>query len=193
MAKKGATREIILKAAAKVFFENGFEKTSVKMILEEAHIVTGSFYHFFSSKEALFEAVTESFLKQYAQRVGNILDDETLDISQIAEKVLEELKDSAEKYYLELQGDKLHWTVQLALHEMTMQAMEEPLARALTRLKESKKTKSFLDADDKTLARILIKGSEAVIHHEDSTGVEWFRSKQMNDNLMQFWSRIIEL
>ncbi len=193
MAKKGATREIILKAAAKVFFENGFEKTSVKMILEEAHIVTGSFYHFFSSKEALFEAVTESFLKQYAQRVGNILDDETLDISQIAEKVLEELKDSAEKYYLELQGDKLHWTVQLALHEMTLQAMEEPLARALTRLKESKKTKSFLDADDKTLARILIKGSEAVIHHEDSTGVEWFRSKQMNDNLMQFWSRIIEL
>ena len=193
MAKKGATREIILKAAAKVFFENGFEKTSVKMILEEAHIVTGSFYHFFSSKEALFEAVTESFLKQYAQRVGNILDDETLDISQIAEKVLEELKDSAEKYYLELQGDKLHWTVQLALHEMTLQAMEEPLARALTRLKESKKTKSFLDADDKTLARILIKGSEAAIHHEDSTGVEWFRSKQMNDNLMQFWSRIIEL
>ena len=193
MAKKGATREIILKAAAKVFFENGFEKTSVKMILEEAHIVTGGFYHFFSSKEALFEAVTESFLKQYAQRVGNILDDETLDISQIAEKVLEELKDSAEKYYLELQGDKLHWTVQLALHEMTLQAMEEPLARALTRLKESKKTKSFLDADDKTLARILIKGSEAVIHHEDSTGVEWFRSKQMNDNLMQFWSRIIEL
>lgn len=193
MAKKGATREIILKAAAKVFFENGFEKTSVKMILEEAHIVTGSFYHFFSSKEALFEAVTESFLKQYAQRVGNILDDETLDMSQIAEKVLEELKDSAEKYYLELQGDKLHWTVQLALHEMTLQAMEEPLARALTRLKESKKTKSFLDADDKTLARILIKGSEAVIHHEDSTGVEWFRSKQMNDNLMQFWSRIIEL
>jgi AcrR family transcriptional regulator len=193
MAKKGATREIILKAAAKVFFENGFEKTSVKMILEEAHIVTGSFYHFFSSKEALFEAVTESFLKQYAQRVGNILDDETLDISQIAEKVLEELKDSAEKYYLELQGDKLHWTVQLALHEMTLQAMEAPLARALARLKESGKIKNYLDADDKTLARILIKGSEAVIHHEDSTGVEWFRSKQMNDNLMQFWSRIIEL
>ena len=193
MAKKGATREIILKAAAKVFFENGFEKTSVKMILEEAHIVTGSFYHFFSSKEALFEAVTESFLKQYAQRVGSILDDETLDMSQIAEKVLEELKNSAEKYYLELQGDKLHWTVQLALHEMTLQAMEGPLARALARLKESGKIKNYLDADDKTLARILIKGSEAVIHHEDSTGVEWFRSKQMNDNLMQFWSRIIEL
>ncbi len=40
MAKRGETREIILKAATKVFFENGFEKTSVKMILSEANIVT---------------------------------------------------------------------------------------------------------------------------------------------------------
>lgn len=53
MAKKGETREVILDAAEKVFFQNGFEKTSVKMILEEAKIVTGSFYHFFPSKEAL--------------------------------------------------------------------------------------------------------------------------------------------
>ena len=43
MAKKGETREVILDAAEKVFFQNGFEKTSVKMILEEAKIVTGSF------------------------------------------------------------------------------------------------------------------------------------------------------
>ena len=40
MAKRGETRETILQAATKAFFENGFEKTSVKMILEEAHIVT---------------------------------------------------------------------------------------------------------------------------------------------------------
>ena len=193
MAKRGETRETILKAAEKVFFENGFEKTSVKMILEEAHIVTGSFYHFFPSKEDLFEAVVEAFLKQYTQRVGNILDDETLDAKQIAEKVLEELKTSGEKYYTELQGDKLHWTVQLALHEMTLQAMEEPLVRALARLRENEKMKSSLDVDDKTLARILIKGSEAVIHNEDSTGAEWYRSEKLNDSLLQFWNRIIEV
>ena len=72
MAKKGETREVILDAAEKVFFQNGFEKTSVKMILEEAQIVTGSFYHFFPSKEALFEAVTERFLNAYAERIGGM-------------------------------------------------------------------------------------------------------------------------
>ena len=193
MAKRGETRETILQAATKAFFDFGFEKTSVKMILEEAHIVTGSFYHFFPSKEDLFEAVVEAFLQQYAQRVRSILDDEALDAKQIAEKVLEELKTSGEKYYTELQGDKLHWTIQLALHEMTLQAMEEPLTRALSRLKENEKIKSCLDVDDKTLARILIKGSEAVIHHEDNTGAEWFRSEKLNDNLIRFWNRIIEV
>ena len=80
MAKRGETRDVIIQAAAKVFFENGFEKTSVKMILEEAHVVTGSFYHFFASKEALFEAVAESFMEAYTRRVSAILDDDTLNM-----------------------------------------------------------------------------------------------------------------
>ena len=51
-----------------VFFENGYEAASVKMILAEADAVTGSFYHFFSSKEELFEAVIERFLSEYAEK-----------------------------------------------------------------------------------------------------------------------------
>ena len=70
MAKKGETREKILNAATKVFFENGFEATSVKMILDEANVVTGSFYHFFPSKENLFENVVEKFLQNYTERMS---------------------------------------------------------------------------------------------------------------------------
>ena len=73
MAKKGETREKILNAATKVFFENGFEATSVKMILDEANVVTGSFYHFFPSKENLFENVVEKFLHNYTESVSLIL------------------------------------------------------------------------------------------------------------------------
>ena len=45
------------------------------MILAEANVVTGSFYHFFPSKEALFESVIERFLKNYTDRVTNIFTD----------------------------------------------------------------------------------------------------------------------
>lgn len=55
-----------------MFFKYGFERTSVKMILEEAGVVTGSFYHFFPSKEELFEAVIEKYLQGYSQRIGYV-------------------------------------------------------------------------------------------------------------------------
>ena len=123
MAKRGETKEKIIDAATKVFFQNGFEKTSVKMILEEAGVVTGSFYHFFTSKEELFEAVVEKYLRGYSERIGNILFDESLGIEQIINKILEELQSTSKEYYLKLQGDKLHWTVQSALHEITIEAL----------------------------------------------------------------------
>lgn len=190
MAKRGETKEKIIDAATKVFFQNGFEKTSVKMILEEAGVVTGSFYHFFTSKEELFEAVVEKYLRGYSERIGNILFDESLGIEQIINKILEELQSTSKEYYLKLQGDKLHWTVQSALHEITIEALIEPLARALGRLRERGEIESSLKVDDTTLARILIKGMEAVIHAGNG-GVEFFDSVDLKDRLMEFCEKII--
>ncbi len=192
MAKKGETKEVILAAAEKMFLQNGFEKTSVKMILEEAQIVTGSFYHFFPSKEALFEAVTERFLKAYTERICGILEDETLSIRQIIRKIPEELRNSAETFYNVLQGDKLHWTVRSALHDRSLEAMIRPLALALARLKAKEEISCRIDVDDITLARILIKGSEAVIHGGETAAAEQLRSAKLPEVLTSFWSCIIE-
>ena len=112
MAKRGETREKIIDSATKVFFKYGFERTSVKMILEEAGVVTGSFYHFFPSKEELFEAVIEKYLRGYSQRIEDILSDEALSMDRIIDKVLEELGHTSKEYYQKLQGDKLHYIVQ---------------------------------------------------------------------------------
>ena len=191
MAKRGETREVILKAAAKVFFENGFEKTSVKMILSEANIVTGSFYHFFPSKEALFEAVVEEFLKDYSLRVRAILEDDTLEIEQIINGLSGELINGYETYYKVLQADKLHWTVECALHYMTIEAMVEPMTHALARLLEEGSVKSLLDIDVETLARILIKGSEAVIHSRKAGGKAINRYEDLRETLIKFWKQII--
>ena len=91
-----------------------------------------------------------------------------------------------------LQGDKLHWTVRSALHDRTMEAMVQPLAGALARLKAKGEISCHLDADDVTLARILIKGSEAVVHGEGSGSTEWFRSEMLRKRLAAFWACIIE-
>lgn len=191
MAKRGETRDVIIQAAAKVFFENGFEKTSVKMILEEAHVVTGSFYHFFASKEALFEAVAESFMEAYTRRVSAILDDDTLDMDQIIDCFLNELGQTADTYTRMFQGNKLHWTVRSALHDRTLEAMIPPLARAFTRLKESGAIGNTLDVDDMTLARILIKGSEAIIWSKTQPDPVYLKSEKVRNALTEYWKRII--
>ncbi len=193
MAKRGETREKIIDAATKVFFQNGFEKTSVKMILEEAGVVTGSFYHFFPSKEELFEAVIEKYLRGYAHRISDILCDETLGMREIVDKVLVELKATSKDYYLKLQGDKLHWTVQASLHEITLETLVEPLSRALGRLKTRGEIESLLKVEDTTLARILIKGMEAVIHDGEVSDVERFGSAGLRERLMEFCERIIAI
>jgi AcrR family transcriptional regulator len=186
MSKRGETREVILKAATKVFFENGFEKTSVKMILSEANIVTGSFYHFFPSKEALFEAVVEEFLKDYSSRVGAILENDSLTIEQIMDGFFEEFTKSSDTYFNVLQADNLHWTVKSALHDMTIESIIEPLTHALSRVIQDGSVKKLLDVDDTTLARILIKGSEAVIHSQNDD------PKALRRMLVEYWKRIIE-
>ena len=191
MAKRGETREVILKAATKVFFENGFEKTSVKMILNEANIVTGSFYHFFPSKEALFEAVVEEFLTDYSLRVRTILEDDTLTIGQIMDRFFKEFERSSETYFNVLQADKLHWTVKCALHDMTIEAMVEPMTHALARLLEDGSVKSTLDLDVETMARVLIKGSEAVIHSKGTEEKAVYRYEDVRDNLINLWKQII--
>jgi AcrR family transcriptional regulator len=191
MAKRGETRERIIDAASKVFFKYGFERTSVKMILEEAGVVTGSFYHFFPSKEELFEAVIEKYLQGYSQRIGYILNDESLNMEQIIDEVLKELGHTSKEYYLKLQGDKLHWTVQASLHVITIETLVEPLAQALGRLKKRGEIESSLQVDDKTLARILIKGMEAVIHDGNDNGMEVYDSEGLRERLMEFCERII--
>ena len=191
MAKRGETREIILKAATKLFFENGFEKTSVKMILNESNVVTGSFYHFFPSKEALFEAVVEEFLKDYSLKVRTILEDDTLETEQIIEAFFDVFFKSTDTYFKVLQADKLHWTVKCALHDMTIEALVEPMTHALSRLLKNGSVKSILDLEAETLARIMIKGSEAVIHSQKTEEKAVYRYEDLCDNLIKFWKQII--
>jgi AcrR family transcriptional regulator len=59
------TRDRIIEAAMYLFWEKGFAATSLSDILERAHCRSGSFYHFFESKEALLHAVLELYATMF--------------------------------------------------------------------------------------------------------------------------------
>jgi len=58
--RKGDTRkQVIIEAAARLFYERGYESTSVQDIIDELGFSKGGFYHHFESKLALLEAICD--------------------------------------------------------------------------------------------------------------------------------------
>jgi AcrR family transcriptional regulator len=62
MAKASDTRDRLIHSARYLFWERGFAGTSMAELLAHAEVNSGSFYHFFESKESLLRAVLEEYL-----------------------------------------------------------------------------------------------------------------------------------
>src|SRR5580698_10066402 len=60
--KRPATRQRLVESSRYLFWERGFAGTSMADLLAHAKVNSGSFYHFFDSKEALLREVLESYL-----------------------------------------------------------------------------------------------------------------------------------
>jgi TetR/AcrR family transcriptional regulator, transcriptional repressor for nem operon len=60
--KGPATRQRLIESARFLFWERGFAGTSMADLLQHAKVNSGSFYHFFESKEALLRTVLEGYL-----------------------------------------------------------------------------------------------------------------------------------
>src|ERR1700691_3340451 len=61
MPKPSGTRDRLVESARYLFWERGFAGTSMADLLAHAEVNSGSFYHFFESKEALLRAVLETY------------------------------------------------------------------------------------------------------------------------------------
>lgn len=60
MRKGDLRRNHILDAAEKLFFEKGYEQTSIQDILDVLSLSKGGFYHHFPSKEAILSEICEN-------------------------------------------------------------------------------------------------------------------------------------
>lgn len=67
MAKKNSrnTRGKIVEAAWQLFYEQGYENTTVEEIIESSHTSKGSFYHYFDGKDALLSTLSDLFDQKY--------------------------------------------------------------------------------------------------------------------------------
>ena len=69
MAKKSAqnTRGKLVAAAWKLFYEQGYDNTTVEDIIAESGASKGSFYHYFDGKDALLSSLSYLFDEKYEE------------------------------------------------------------------------------------------------------------------------------
>ncbi|MDK1493059.1 TetR/AcrR family transcriptional regulator [Sinorhizobium sp. 7-81] len=69
----------LIDCAQRLFFEHGYENTTVNDVIREAGLSKGAFYHYFASKEALLEALAARMARQSLDEMRPLLEDPLLD------------------------------------------------------------------------------------------------------------------
>src|ERR1700677_4056005 len=79
-----STRERLISAALKLFGEKGYQSTSVADVQRESDCHSGSFYHFFATKQDLLPAVLERYR---TGRVPMLIESAWLDVRDPIERI----------------------------------------------------------------------------------------------------------
>ena len=82
MKKGDARRGQLIETAERLFYTNGYERTSVQDILDEMHFSKGGFYHHFDSKLSLLEAICETRAAETCEAARAWLEKEGLSASE---------------------------------------------------------------------------------------------------------------
>ena len=76
--EKKDTRSDIIKIGTELISRQGYNATGIDIVLKEAGVPKGSFYHYFKSKEEFGLAVMDVFADYYSQRMTALLQDTEL-------------------------------------------------------------------------------------------------------------------
>ncbi|HBR95925.1 MAG TPA: TetR family transcriptional regulator [Gammaproteobacteria bacterium] len=73
LKKARSTRERLVRCGIEVLTEQGFSSTGIDQILKRVGVPKGSFYHYFSSKDAFGQAVIEGYAEYFANKLDRHL------------------------------------------------------------------------------------------------------------------------
>lgn len=87
------SKEKILSTAFKLFINNGYHNTSMQQLVEASKLSKGAFYHYFKSKNDLYNQVIEHYFLSFYKEV----DWETYEQMELS---VEQIEQEIQKFYL---------------------------------------------------------------------------------------------
>jgi AcrR family transcriptional regulator len=94
------TKNRLIACATKVFFENGFDKASMRKIVEMAGVTKPTLYYYFKNKTELYRYILDTHLQRVFYKVDQIINDYD-DYSNAFRKLIECFFDTFENEYQE--------------------------------------------------------------------------------------------
>lgn len=177
MARKpkynGGTDNKFVEEATKLFFNNGYEGTSIRSICKAVNCEVGLFYYYYKSKSDLFDICLEEFFIPYRLEFQSIVDGAKENSKDAIFVFFECLKKITREFRAKYSA-KMHRNIRLAIREATVNAIEPYIAQIISLLK--------LDGicpiiNEKLASVILAHGIGGVILHEDSDWVDNAKSE----------------
>lgn len=153
-------------AACKLFTEKGYEKTSVRDILHEVGGEVGMFYHYFKSKDEIFEHAIVYFMEQHMSTFSVICQNHNDSFLQGMEQLIA-FQYESQKTYKETWSGKIHWSMLSAIYKKTIESItphvEKLVQQAVERNENAIKAEE-LSVHELTL--FLIYGIGGVLHEK---------------------------
>lgn len=155
------TREKILSCGKKMFLEKGFQSAPLRKIVAQAGFTQGAFYGYFKTKEDLFYALTDDFVRETFALLDSIVEE----MNTLApEKRIFEMGGCYVRKLPEMvsyfAGHREEFQLVVRCGEGTKYAglLETLAKRNISRLKESLQTFYPLTEPEEKLLAILMKG-----------------------------------
>jgi len=160
----GGKKDELVSAALKLFIANGYERTSVRSILDVVGGEVGMFYHYFKSKDEIFESAIELYLKQYVEQLSVMAKMNPAISGQF--RAVMDLAEHTIMNYNKLGGQNLHWSTAFALHQRSLFAMLPSFEAMISDAIETGKAANPLNLSTQELSSFLLCGISGIMHQK---------------------------
>lgn len=157
-----------MSAAQTMFYQQGYEKTSVNMIIEALGISKGAFYHYFKSKEDLLDQLAEKFTIEILEKLHIILKDDNLNaIQKLNQVYLQGSIYKAERFDFIITLIKAIYSDKniFLRFKFNNKSVERSLPLMTTILEQGKKEGSFIIDDPEITARMILLFGISIASH----------------------------
>ncbi|MFC1527156.1 TetR/AcrR family transcriptional regulator [Candidatus Neomarinimicrobiota bacterium] len=158
MAKIESVKANILKEAALLFSERGYERTSMREIAERTGVSKPAIYYHFANKQSLFEELINTSFEISKQRMEEIANSDRDPIQQLKDLAIARFQSTKEnpemmRFIYDLTAGNIHKTIALD-HKKVFSKHQQFLSQIINNGKQLRLLKQDLDDIDFTMIYI---------------------------------------